>query len=47
MKNHSCNLHAPLCGIFCPNSTVAARKKRYHISHFRRYSTFYINESLF
>ncbi|WP_416386763.1 DUF6783 domain-containing protein [Blautia faecis] len=22
MKNHSCNLHAPLCGIFCPNSAV-------------------------
>ncbi|MFR3004101.1 MAG: DUF6783 domain-containing protein [Blautia faecis] len=18
LKNHSCNLHAPLCGIFCP-----------------------------
>ena len=25
MKNHSCNLHAPLCGIFHPNSVVAAR----------------------
>ncbi|MFR3961131.1 DUF6783 domain-containing protein, partial [Eubacterium ventriosum] len=24
MKNHSCNLHAPLCGIFCPNSVVVA-----------------------
>ncbi|WP_368367007.1 DUF6783 domain-containing protein, partial [Ruminococcus sp. J1101004sp1_RTP21198st1_B9_RTP21198_201120] len=22
MKNHSCNLHAPLCGIFHPNSVV-------------------------
>ena len=22
MKNHSRNLHAPLCGIFCPNSDV-------------------------
>ncbi|MGN8784185.1 DUF6783 domain-containing protein [Blautia sp. HCP3S3_D9] len=22
MKNHSRNLHAPLCGIFCPNSVV-------------------------
>ncbi|WP_431833828.1 DUF6783 domain-containing protein, partial [Blautia acetigignens] len=22
MKNHSCNLHAPLCGIFCPNSVA-------------------------
>ncbi|WP_442860609.1 DUF6783 domain-containing protein [Blautia sp. MSJ-9] len=22
MKNHSCNLHAPICGIFCPNSVV-------------------------
>ena len=25
MKNHSRNLHAPLCGIFCPNSVVVAR----------------------
>ena len=25
MKKHSCNLHAPLCGIFCPNSVVVAR----------------------
>ena len=25
MKNHSCNLHAPLCGVFCPNSVVVAR----------------------
>ena len=25
MKNHSCNLHAPLCGIFCPNSVAVAR----------------------
>ncbi|MFR4137241.1 DUF6783 domain-containing protein, partial [Blautia glucerasea] len=24
MKNHSCNLHAPLCGIFCPNSVAVA-----------------------
>ncbi|MFR3946175.1 MAG: DUF6783 domain-containing protein [Ruminococcus sp.] len=39
-------MHAPLCGIFCPNSTVTA-PKRYHISHFRRYGTFYINEALF
>ena len=22
LKNHSRNLHAPLCGIFCPNSDV-------------------------
>ncbi|WP_368187869.1 DUF6783 domain-containing protein, partial [Blautia wexlerae] len=22
LKNHSRNLHAPLCGIFCPNSVV-------------------------
>ncbi|MGN8784381.1 MULTISPECIES: DUF6783 domain-containing protein [unclassified Blautia] len=22
MKNHSRNLHAPLCGILCPNSVV-------------------------
>ncbi|WP_431833894.1 DUF6783 domain-containing protein, partial [Blautia acetigignens] len=22
LKNHSCNLHAPLCGIFHPNSVV-------------------------
>ena len=27
LKNHSRNLHAPLCGIFCPNSTVTAPKK--------------------
>ena len=25
LKNHSCNLHAPFCGIFCPNSVVVAR----------------------
>ncbi|RHS65485.1 hypothetical protein DW955_00775 [Ruminococcus sp. AM45-9BH] len=25
MKNHSHNLHAPLCGIFCPNSVAVAR----------------------
>ncbi|RHS96959.1 hypothetical protein DW904_15910 [Ruminococcus sp. AM42-11] len=25
MKNHSCNLHAPLCGIFHPNSVAVAR----------------------
>ncbi|WP_431833842.1 DUF6783 domain-containing protein, partial [Blautia acetigignens] len=22
MKNHSRDLHAPLCGIFCPNSVA-------------------------
>ncbi|RGF76883.1 hypothetical protein DWZ38_02865 [Ruminococcus sp. AF31-8BH] len=25
MKNHSHNLHAPLCGVFCPNSVAVAR----------------------
>ncbi|RGI62963.1 hypothetical protein DXC27_04035 [Ruminococcus sp. OM08-7] len=25
MKNHSRNLHAPLCGIFCPHSVGVAR----------------------
>ncbi|RHQ92679.1 hypothetical protein DWX83_04815 [Ruminococcus sp. AF21-42] len=25
MKNHSYNLHAPLCGIFHPNSVAVAR----------------------
>ena len=25
LKNHSRNLHAPLCGIFCPNSVAVAR----------------------
>ncbi|MGO5543444.1 DUF6783 domain-containing protein [Blautia sp. HCP3S3_H10_1] len=25
MKNHSCNLHAPLCGRFCPLSVSVAR----------------------
>ncbi|RHN93288.1 hypothetical protein DW141_04875 [Ruminococcus sp. AM12-48] len=25
MKNHFHNLHAPLCGIFCPNSVAVAR----------------------
>ncbi|MDY4115305.1 DUF6783 domain-containing protein [Blautia sp.] len=25
MKNHSRNLYAPLCGIFCPNSVVVVR----------------------
>ena len=24
-KKYSCNLHAPLCCIFCPNSVVVAR----------------------
>ncbi|MEQ2414842.1 MULTISPECIES: DUF6783 domain-containing protein [Blautia] len=28
MKNHSCNLHAPLCGIFHPNSVVVARAQK-------------------
>ena len=25
LKNHSRNLYAPLCGIFCPNSVAVAR----------------------
>ena len=25
LKNHSCNLHAPFCGTFVPNSVVVAR----------------------
>ena len=25
LKNHSRNLHAPLCGIFCSNSVAVAR----------------------
>ncbi|WP_334296961.1 DUF6783 domain-containing protein, partial [Blautia wexlerae] len=25
LKNHSRNLHAPLCGIFHPNSVAVAR----------------------
>ena len=25
LKNHSCNLHAPLCGIFCLHSVDVAR----------------------
>ncbi|WP_394916656.1 DUF6783 domain-containing protein, partial [uncultured Robinsoniella sp.] len=25
MKIHSCHLHAPLCGIFAPNSGYIAR----------------------
>ena len=25
LKNHFHNLHAPLCGIFCPNSVAVAR----------------------
>ena len=25
LKNHSRNLHAPLCDIFCPNSVAVAR----------------------
>nr|WP_288720438.1 DUF6783 domain-containing protein [uncultured Blautia sp.] len=25
LENHSRNLHAPLCGIFCPNSVAVAR----------------------
>ncbi|MEQ2415262.1 DUF6783 domain-containing protein, partial [Blautia acetigignens] len=24
-QNHSCNLHPPLCGRFCPNSVAVAR----------------------
>ena len=27
MKNHSRNLHAPFCGIFCSNSVVVASVK--------------------
>ncbi|MFR3950027.1 MAG: DUF6783 domain-containing protein [Ruminococcus sp.] len=30
MKNHSRNLHAPLCGIFCPNSVAVALLRRLH-----------------
>mgnify|MGYP000576862272 CR=1 FL=1 len=26
LKNHSRNLHAPLCDIFCPNSVVVAHE---------------------
>lgn len=36
LKKHSCNLHAPLCGIFRPNSVVLERLRRPHpdkISH--------------
>ncbi|MFZ1697374.1 MAG: DUF6783 domain-containing protein [Blautia wexlerae] len=36
LKNHSRNLHAPLCGIFRPNSVALARLRRPHpekISH--------------
>ncbi|EEG35709.1 hypothetical protein DW972_00240 [Anaerobutyricum hallii] len=25
MKNHSCNLHIPICGIFCLHSVDVAR----------------------
>ena len=25
LKNHSCNLHAPICGIFCLHSVDVAR----------------------
>ncbi|WP_334298302.1 DUF6783 domain-containing protein [Blautia faecis] len=25
LKNHSYNLHIPLCGIFCPNSVAVTR----------------------
>ncbi|RHQ46805.1 hypothetical protein DW805_15880 [Ruminococcus sp. AM32-17LB] len=25
MKNHSHKMHAPFCGIFCPNSVVVVR----------------------
>ena len=25
LKNHSYNLHVPLCGIFCPNSVAVTR----------------------
>ena len=28
LKNHSRNLHAPLCGIFYPNSVAVARQKK-------------------
>ena len=41
-QNHSSNLHAPLCGIFHPNSVVAARnflvyKKPYRAGFFLRF----------
>ncbi|MDT4370506.1 hypothetical protein RO865_17150 [Blautia faecis] len=31
-KNHSRNLHAPLCGRFCPNSVAVARYSSLTIS---------------
>ena len=36
LKNHSRNLHAPLCGIFHPNSVVVARVFENHSWHTRR-----------
>ena len=39
-KNHSRNLHTPLCGIFCPNSVAVAHQvfesiKKSHITRMR------------
>ena len=31
LKNHSRNLHAPLCGIFCPNSVAVAPVSYTHL----------------
>ena len=36
LKKHSCDLHAPLCGIFCPNSVAVARVFENHSWHTRR-----------
>ncbi|MGI8347418.1 DUF6783 domain-containing protein [Blautia fusiformis] len=40
MKNHSRNLHAPLCGIFYPNSVAVARQKKEQIFQIRKICSF-------
>ncbi|MGO5543097.1 DUF6783 domain-containing protein [Blautia sp. HCP3S3_H10_1] len=47
MKNHSCNLHAPLCGIFCPLSVGVARYASFNRTKSPTNCDAHLAESLF
>ena len=47
LKNHSRNLHAPLCGIFCPNSVAVARYGAFIRTKFPTNCDAHLAESLF
>ena len=47
LKNHSCNLHAPLCGTFVPNSVVVARYDALIRDKFPRNCDAHLAESIF